>query len=116
MAGSSAGGGTGVPEEALIALFVAQHRHSPEDCPASHGRGELLLSHISTATAARYGIAIEAEAFIGTQHVLLLVVEAVSLEAVERFLAVLPGPGDLTILPASTAEEAVERGNCEPSA
>jgi hypothetical protein len=48
--------------------------------------------------------------------VLLLVVEAASLEAVERFLAVLPDPGDLTILPASTAEEAVERGNCEPSA
>ena len=113
---SSSAGGAGVLEEALIALFVAQHRHSPEDCPARHGRGELLLSHISTATAARYGITIEAEAFIGAQHVLLLVVEAASREAVERFLAVLPGPGDLTVLPACTAEEAVERGNCEPSA
>lgn len=104
----------GVPEEAPIVLFVAQHRHSPEDCPAGPGRGELLLSRISTAAAARYGVTIEAEAFIGARHVLLLVVEAASQEAVERFLAVLPGPGDLLVLPALTAEEAVERGNCGP--
>ena len=105
-----------MPEEALIALFVAQHRHAPEDCPVRHGRGEQLLSRISTATAARYSVTIEAEAFIAAQHVLLLVVEAASLEAVERFLAVLPGPGDLTVLPAFTAEEAVEAGSCGPCA
>ena len=103
-------------EEAHIALFVAQYRHSPEDCPARLGWGELLLSHISTATAARYSVTIEAEAFIDAQHVLLLVVEATSLEAVERFLAVLPGSGDLTVLRACTAEEAVERGTCGPCA
>lgn len=74
-----------------------------------------MLSHISAATAARYSVTIEAEAFIGAQHVLLLVVEAASQEAVERFLAALP-PGDVTVLPAFTAEEAVERGTCGPCA
>jgi len=102
----------GVPEEALIALFVAQHQHSPSDCPALSGRGEQLLSRVSAAAAARYGVTIEVEAFIADQHVLLLVVDAASLEAVSQFLMLLPGCGDLTVLPAFTAEEAVERGGC----
>ena len=105
-----------VPPEAVIALFVVQYRHSPGDCPARHGQAELLLSRLSTGTAARYGVTIEAEAFIEARHVLLLVVEAASPEAVERFLSVLPGPGDLTVQPALTAEEAVKRGGCGPSA
>ena len=103
-------------EEIPIALFVAQHRHSPEWCPASAGSGPLLLSQVSAATAARYGVTIEAEALIDEEHLLLLVVQAASPEAVERFLAFLPGPGCLRVLPACTAEEAVERGGCGPAA
>jgi hypothetical protein len=101
-----------VLEEALITLFVAQHRHAASDCPALSGRGEVLLSHVSATAAARHGVSIEAEAFIGDEHVLLLVVAADSMEAVSQFLAVLPGRGDLTVVPAFTAEEAVERGGC----
>lgn len=101
-----------MPKEALIGLFVAQHRHVPEACPALPDSGARLLSHVSAATAARYGVTIEAEAFIGADHVLLLVVAAVSQEVVERFLAALPGAGDLIVRPAFTAEEAVERGGC----
>jgi len=33
---------------------------------------------------------------------------------VHRFLAFLPGPGDLRVLPAGTAEQAVARGGCGP--
>jgi hypothetical protein len=69
---------------------------------------------VSTANAARYGVAIEAEAVIGVGHVLLLVVEAATRETVERFLARLPGRGEVTVLAAVTAEEAVERGGCGP--
>jgi hypothetical protein len=101
-------------KEVLIPLFVAQHRHPAEDCPASPAMAALLLSRISAATAARYGVTIQAEALIGGEHLLLLVVQAPSREAVERFLAFLPAPGDLRVLPASTAEEAVERGGCGP--
>jgi hypothetical protein len=41
-------------------------------------------------------------------------VEAASSQAVQRFLAFLPGPGGLHISRACTAEEAVERGGCGP--
>ncbi len=93
-------------------MFVAQHRHPPDRCPASSGSGPRLLSRVSAATAARYGVTIEAEALIDGEHLLLLVVQAASQEAVERFLAFLPGPGYLQVLPACSAEEAVQRGGC----
>ncbi|MGH3125845.1 MAG: hypothetical protein ACRDND_33125 [Streptosporangiaceae bacterium] len=96
-------------------LFVVQYRHPPEHCPASAGNGRVLLSQVSAATAARYGVTIEAEAVIDGKHCLLLVVEAASRPAVERFLAFLPPLGDLQVLPASTAEQAVERGGCGPA-
>ena len=106
----------GLLEEIPIALFVAQHRHPPDQCPASPGSGPLLLSRVSAATAARYGVTIEAEALIDGEHLLLLVVQAASQEAVERFLAFLPGPGCLRVLPACSAEDAVQRGGCRHAA
>ena len=105
----------GLTEETPITLFVAQHRHPPDRCPASSGRGPLLLSRVSAATAARYGVTIEAEALMEGEHLLLLVVQAASQEAVERFLDFLPGPGHLRVLPACSAEEAVQRGGCGPA-
>ena len=93
-------------------LFVAQHRHPPEHCPASAEMGSLLLSRVSAAAAARYGVTIQAEALADGEHLLLLVVQAASPQAVRRFLAFLPGPGDLQVQPACTAEEAVQRGGC----
>ena len=96
-------------------MFVAQHRHPPEQCPASSGSGRLLLSRVSAATAARYGVTIEAEALIDGEHLLLLVVQAASQDAVERFLTFLPGPGCLRVVSACSAEEAVQRGGCGPT-
>ena len=96
-------------------MFVAQHTHPPGHCPAAPGSGPLLLSLVSAATAARYGVTIQAEALVDGEHVLLLVVQAASREAVERFLAFLPGPGQLRVLAARTAEEAVQRGGCGPA-
>ena len=104
----------GLTEEIPIALFVAQHRHPPDQCPASPGSGPLLLDRGPAATAARHGVTIEAEALIDGEHLLLLVVQAASQEAVERFLAFLPGLGCLRVLPACNAEEAVHRGGCVP--
>lgn len=71
-----------------------------------------MLSRVSAATAARYGVTIEAEAFMDEEHLLLLVVQAANREAVERFLAFLPGQDYLQVLSACSAEEAVERGGC----
>jgi hypothetical protein len=96
-------------------LFVARYRHRPGDCPAAPGRGALLLSRVSAAAAARYGVSIQAEALLEAEHLLLLVVQAPSAHAVRRFLAFLPGPGGLQVQPACTAEQAVGRGGCGPA-
>ena len=93
-------------------LYIARHRHQPGNCPAAPGQGALLLSRVSAAAAARHGVTIQAEALADGEHLLLLVVQAASSQAVLRFLAFLPGPGDLQVQPACTAEEAVQRGGC----
>ena len=67
-------------------LFVVQHEHLPERCPAAFESGSALLAHISAATAARYGVAIQAEAVLDGEHRLLLVLEAASREQVERYV------------------------------
>jgi hypothetical protein len=93
-------------------LFIVWYRHRPGDCPAASGRGALLLSRVSAAAAARYGVSIQAEALLDGEHLLLLVVQAPSAQAVRRFLAFLPGPDGLQVEPACTAEQAVGRGGC----
>jgi hypothetical protein len=94
-------------------LFVAQHRHLPRECPAS-ASGSELLSQISAAHAAHHGVTIEAEAIIDSEHRLILILDAPDGEAVQHFLAFLGPCGDLQIMAASTAEEAVQRGGCQP--
>lgn len=93
-------------------LFVAHHRHSPENCPTTAATGSHLLSRISAAAAASHGVRIEAEALLDGEHRLLLVVDAANREAVEDFLGFLLPYGELQVLPASTAEQAVQRGVC----
>jgi hypothetical protein len=88
-------------------LYVAQHHHRPEDCATAPDHGGQLLSQLSAANAARHGVTIEAEAFIDGEHRLVLIVEAKGCDAVRTFLDFLLGYGELEILPASTAEEAM---------
>jgi hypothetical protein len=94
-------------------LFVAQHRHEPTECPASAGTGSELLTLISAANAGRHGVTIDAEALIDGEHRLILIVQAADVQAVERFLAFLRRFGDLQIMAASTAEEAIRRRGCD---
>jgi uncharacterized protein DUF3303 len=94
-------------------LFVAYHRHAPDSCPAA-GSGVPLLAHVSAATAACYGVAIEAEAVIEAGHRLVLIVEAADRERVEAFMAFFARYGGVAVLPACTSEAAVERGGCMP--
>jgi hypothetical protein len=96
-------------------LFVAQHRHPRAQCPASAAGGSGLLSQISAANAARHGVTINAEAIIDGGHRLILILEAGGTEAVQRFLAFLLEFGDLQIMAASTAEEAIKRQGCDPA-
>src|SRR5438874_9579393 len=93
-------------------LFVAQHQHPAATCPAALAAGALLQTHVSAATAARYGLAIQAEAVLDEAHELILVVEAAEQAQVERFMAVFARFGSVQVWPASSSEEAVSRGGC----
>lgn len=98
-------------------LFVARHRHPPEACPATPLWASLLLARVSAATAAGYGVAIQAEALLDDAHELVLIVEAADRAHVERFMGAFARWGSVRVLPASTAEAAVARGGCgTPSA
>lgn len=93
-------------------LFVARHRHPPQTCPAAPLWASLLLAHVSAATAARHGVAIQAEALLDDAHELLLIVEAADRAHVERFMGVFARWGSVQVLPACSAEAAVARGGC----
>ena len=48
-----------------MSLFVAQHQHAPERCPAANPQmGHMLLAHLSADNAASHGITIQAEAVV----------------------------------------------------
>ncbi len=96
-----------------MALFVVQHRHTPENCPARNRQmGSMLLNHLSSANAATYSIKIQGEAVIQGAHTLYLIVESSDQASVNRFIEPFAKAGSVEILPASTCEEVVERGVC----
>jgi hypothetical protein len=74
--------------------------------------GQQLLSYVSAANAARYGVTIHAEAVLAGQHGVVLILSATDWGRVERFLGFFAHLGEVQILPAVSAEEAVERGQC----
>ena len=68
-------------------LFVAQHQHSADQCPAAGVWAAWFRSHLSAANAARHGVAIQAEAVIVGEHRLILTVEAAQARRSRRFMA-----------------------------
>ncbi len=96
-----------------MALFVVQHLHQSENCPA--GKPEMaaaLLKHISQANAASQGITIQSEAVVNGMHVLYMIVEAADRQTIDRFMQPFAMVGSVEILPASTCESVVARGVC----
>ncbi|HET7035369.1 MAG TPA: hypothetical protein VFI42_06780, partial [Thermomicrobiaceae bacterium] len=101
-----------VRKEIVVPLFVVEHQHPPERCPAAAEWGGMLLAHLSAATAARYGVAIQAEAIVAQPHRIILILEAAEREQIERFMRFYQRFGPVTISLASTSEAAVARGGC----
>jgi uncharacterized protein DUF3303 len=96
-----------------MTLFVAIHQHAPERCPAGDpSMGPMLLSHLSAANAAKYGISIQAEAVANDKHTLYLIAEAGDEEHVSQFLAPFAQVGSVELLPASSCEVVINRGGC----
>lgn len=93
-------------------LFLALHSHDPERCPAAEqAAAEQLLAHISAATAARYGVAIQAEAVL-EEHAIYLILQAASREQVESYMAYFAPLGTVRVSPAVSGEEAATRHGC----
>ena len=96
-----------------MSLFVVQHKHSAETCPAGHPEmGPMLVQHVSEENAAKFGVTVRSEAVVDGAHALYLIVEAQSEENVRDYMAPFTQLGTVEIMPSSTCERVVERGEC----
>ena len=70
-----------------MALFVIQHRHKAEVCPAPDPQiAPMLAKHVSQANAAAYGIRLHGEAVVEGSHTLHLIVDAPGPDKVKEFM------------------------------
>lgn len=96
-----------------MALFVVQHRHPADRCPARDPKmGSMLLQHLSAGNARNNGLTIRAEAVVNNAHTLYMIVEAADRQMVEHFMQPFTQAGSVEVLPASTCEAVVDRGGC----
>ena len=96
-----------------MALFVAEHQHSADHCPAAQPAAAMFLQkHLTQPEAAKFEVRIRAEAVARGEHHLYLIVDAPNAAAVERYLAPFAQAGSVEVRPASTCEEVVARGAC----
>jgi hypothetical protein len=96
-----------------MSLFVVQHQHPADTCPAGHPEmGPMLLQHLSHDNASRYGIDIHGEAVVDGAHSLYLILEAPDREKVEEFMAPFAQAGTVDLLPSNRCEVVVARATC----
>jgi hypothetical protein len=96
-----------------MALFIAQHQHSADRCPATDPQiAPALLQIVSKANAQKQGIAIHADGVAKGQHHLYLIVDGPSEQAVRQYFAPFGQLGSLEVTPASHCEEVVAQGHC----
>ncbi len=74
-----------------------------------------LLSYVSAATAAQYGVTIMAEAVPEGEHALILILQATHREQAERFMAYFQRFGSVHVQQAWSSEAAIARGGCIPT-
>ncbi len=92
-------------------LFVAEHVHPADRCPARNpqmAQGLLAIIH----GAGQAGITIHGDAVTSHLHHLYLIADAPNEEAVRTYFAPFGQMGSLTVSPASHCEEVVARGAC----
>ncbi len=94
-------------------LFVAEHEHPADRCPAGNPQmAPFLLQILSNENSQKRGITIRADAVASGQHHLYVVLEGPSQAAVQEYLAPFGQAGSLKVTPASQCEEVVARGRC----
>src|SRR6266508_3952503 len=96
-----------------MALFVVQHQHDADSCPASDPEmGAMLLNHLSRPNVRRHGIEILSEAVIDAEHALYMIVESNDWSSVDEFMKPFGMVGSVSISPASTCVRVVASGGC----
>ena len=96
-----------------MSLFVVQHVHEGEKCPAGDPEmGPMLLKILSAQNAANYGVTIHNEAVLDGRHTLYLTVDAEDEGKIKEFMAPFLHMGTVEIWPASPCEAVVERKEC----
>lgn len=96
-----------------MSLYVVQHKHSAQTCPAQDPQmAPMLLQILSAENASKYGVNIQGEAVVDGAHTLYLIVEAPSQESVTRFMEPFSQAGSVDVLHASRCEVVVGRGGC----
>ena len=92
-------------------LFLVQHTHDANRCPARHpAMGEMLLKHLGGDNAAENGVTVHSKAMVDGLHTLFIVLESAEREIVDRFMAPFAQLGPVTVMPASSCEEVLARG------
>ncbi len=92
-------------------LYVAEHTHPAERCPARNPEMAAgLLALIENASAA--GIKIHGDAVANQQHHLYIIAEAPNEQTLRTYFAPFGQMGTLTVSGASHCEEVVKRGAC----
>jgi hypothetical protein len=100
--------------EHSMSLFVVEHRHPGDHCPARDPQmASMLLAHLSPASAQKHGLTIQAEAVLNSGHALYLIVDGPDEDSVNRFMQPFARAGSVQVLPASHCEAVVERGGCD---
>lgn len=94
-----------------MSLFVVQHSHPADRCPAQDSTmAPMLLKHL--ANSKQFGVNIRSEAVADGKHTLYLILEAENKESVNSFMQPFAQAGSVEVIPASPCEVVVERGAC----
>lgn len=97
-----------------MSLFVVQHRHEADRCPARDPRmARMLLNHLSPQNTKGYGLTIRAEAVVQNAHTLFMIVDGPDRESVNRYMQPFAQAGTVEVLSASPCEVVVSRGGCD---
>ncbi len=96
-----------------MALFLVQHKHSAEHCPAKQPEmASMLLQLVSNANASKHGITIQGDAVVDGSHHLVLVLDGPDESTIRSYFAPFGQAGSLDIVPASHCETVVARQGC----
>jgi hypothetical protein len=96
-----------------MSLYVVEHQHSPETCPAGDAQmGPMLLQILSEPNASQHGITIHGEGVVDGGHRLVLILDAPDKGSVETFMAPFAMAGSVKVEQANRCEVVVERAGC----